>query len=99
MSDEHKIRPSDAPDDVQLRVIVGPLLLSAFLVAVVLFYRCRAHQLRRDRLAEEQQAELREIAAARDTEAGEGSPGQRTSLVGLGSDRYMSAYKKLLAQA
>lgn len=62
MSNEHTVRPSDAPDDVQLRVIVVPLLLSAFLVAVVLLYRCRAHRLRRHRLAEEHEAELQEIA-------------------------------------
>eukprot|EP00903_Cladosiphon_okamuranus_P013731 g12784.t1 len=100
MGDEHTVRTSDAPDEVQSRVIVAPLLLSAFLVAVVLIYRCRAHRLRRDRLAHEREAELQEIAAARDMETGEGrSPGRNASLVGLGSDQYMSAYKKLLAQA
>ena len=62
MSDEHEVLPSDAPDDVQLGVIVVPLLFSAVLVAVVLIYRCRAHRLRRDRLAEEHEAELQEIA-------------------------------------
>lgn len=62
MSNEHTVRPSDAPDDVQLRVIVVPLLLSAFLVVAVLLYRCRAHRLRRHRLAEEHEAELQDIA-------------------------------------
>lgn len=62
MSDEHTVRTSDTPDEVQLRVIVVPLLLSASLVAVVLIYRCRSHRLRRDRLADEHQTELLEIA-------------------------------------
>lgn len=66
MSDEHTVRASDSPpDEVQLRVIVVPLVLSAFLVAVVLLYRCRSHRLRRDRLAQEHQAELKEIAGER----------------------------------
>lgn len=62
MSDEHTVRASDTPDEVQLRVIVAPLLLSAFLVAMVLLYRCRSHRLRRERLAQEHEAELQEIA-------------------------------------
>lgn len=52
---------SGNPDDVQLRVVVIPLLVSMFLVAVVLAYRCRAHRQRRDRLARERQEELEEI--------------------------------------
>lgn len=62
MSNEHAIATSDTPDEVNLRVIVVPLLLSAVLVAVVLLYRCRSHRLRRDRLAEEHEEELQEIA-------------------------------------
>lgn len=62
MSDEHTVRTSEAPDEVQLWVVVVPLLLSAFLVAAVLVYRCRAYRLRRARLAEERQVELAEIA-------------------------------------
>lgn len=49
------------PDDVQMGVIVVPLLLSMFLVAVVLAYRCRAHRLRKDRLAREEEQELEEM--------------------------------------
>lgn len=62
MGDDHTVRPSDAPDDVQFRLIVAPLMLSAFLVVVVLLYRCRAHRLRREGLAEEHEAELQEMA-------------------------------------
>lgn len=49
------------PDDVQMGVIVVPLLFSMFLAAVVLAYRCRAHRLRRNRLAQEQEEELAEM--------------------------------------
>lgn len=49
------------PDEVQLGAIVIPLLVSAFLVAVVLVYRCRAHRQRRNRLAREHEEELQEI--------------------------------------
>ncbi|CAM9720715.1 unnamed protein product [Hapterophycus canaliculatus] len=88
------------PDEVQMGVIIVPLLLSIFLVAAVLAYRCRAYRLRRDRLAQEQQQELEEMKAAREMDSdGGGSPRRNAALIGLGSDQYMSAYKKLLSQA
>lgn len=54
--------PVQHPDELQLRFVVIPLLLSVVLVASVLAYRCRAHRLRRERLAREQHEERREFA-------------------------------------
>ncbi|CBJ32051.1 expressed unknown protein [Ectocarpus siliculosus] len=92
---------SERPDEVQIGVVVLPLVLSAALVTVVVAYRCFANRLRRDRLALERQEEVEEIRAARGREeAGEGgSPHRSAAMAGLGKDQYMSAYKKLLAQA
>ncbi|CAM9651043.1 unnamed protein product [Ectocarpus sp. 12 AP-2014] len=92
---------SERPDEVQISVVVLPLVLSAALAAVVVAYRCFANRLRRDRLALERQEEVEEIRAARGREgAGEGeSPDRSAAMAGLGKDQYMSAYKKLLAQA
>ncbi|CAM9887366.1 unnamed protein product [Scytosiphon promiscuus] len=98
MNSQPAVGTSETEDynDVQMGVIVVPLLFSMFLVAAVLAYRCRAHRLRRDRLAQEQQEELAEMKAAREM----GADGAiSAALAGLGDDQYMSAYKKLLSQA
>ena len=62
MGDEDTLTTPGAPEEVRLGIIVVPLLLSACLVAVVFAYRCWSHRVRRDRLAQEHQAELREMA-------------------------------------
>jgi len=66
MGDENTLTTSGTPEEVKLGLIVGPLLLSACLVAVVFAYRCYSHRARRDRLAQEHQAELREMAGGID---------------------------------
>ncbi len=66
MGDENTLATSGAPEEVKLGFIVGPLLLSACLVAVVFAYRCYSHRARRDRLAREHEAELRDIAGTTD---------------------------------
>lgn len=53
--------PAPYPEDVQVGYVVVPLLVSAFLVMTVLAYRCRANRLRRERLAQESEQELRDI--------------------------------------
>ncbi|CAN0102487.1 unnamed protein product [Ectocarpus fasciculatus] len=93
---------SERPDEVQIGVVVVPLVLSAALVTVVVAYRCFANRLRRDRLALERQEEVEEIirAARGREEAGEGGSTHRSAaMAGLGKDQYMSAYKNLLTQA
>lgn len=52
---------SERPDEVQIGVVVLPLVLSAALVTVVVAYRCFANRVRRDRLALERQEEVEEM--------------------------------------
>jgi len=66
MGDDNTLSTSSAPEEVKLGFIVVPLLLASCLVVVVFLYRCYSHRRRRHRLAQEHQAELREMAGGMD---------------------------------
>lgn len=51
-------------EEVRWIVIAVPLVVSVILFVSVIAYRCRAHRLRRDRIAQEREQEVREMKGA-----------------------------------